>query len=151
MQRWIAAGLVVMLLFLGGSYYGYKTYKQNRPHPVWVPLPIRADLESKERDKVINQLKEKLDDRELLLQVSKDVGLAKKWKLASDEAGADEIAARLFVKSGDADTPMGKVPAILIGVKGKNKESVVSGELAMRLMDDVWKILGITPPKKTDP
>ena len=43
---------------------------------------------------------------------------------------------------------MGKVPAIHIGVKGKAKESEVSGEIAMRLMDDVWKILGIKPPKK---
>lgn len=138
----------MMFLALGGSYFAFRTYKQNRPHPVWVPLPIRADLESKERDRVIKELKEKLDNRELLVSVSKDVGLAKKWNLASDAEGADEIAARLFVRPGDAATPMGNVPAILIGVNGKHKESAVSSELAMRLMDDVWKILGITPPKK---
>ena len=33
-------------------------------------------------------------------------------------------------------------------LKGKAKESGVSGEIAMRLMDEVWKILGIEPPKK---
>jgi hypothetical protein len=43
---------------------------------------------------------------------------------------------------------MGKVPAILVGLTGKNKEREVSGEIAMRLMDDVWKILGVEPPPK---
>ena len=151
MQRWIAAGLVVMLLFLGGGYYGYRTYKQNRPHPVWVPLPIRADLEAVERDKVIKNLKEKLSDQTLLVGVSKDVGLVKKWNMPSDEVCAKEIGNRLFVRSGDAATPMGNVPAIHIGVNGKSKESAVSGEIAMRLMNDVWKILGIKPPAKPDP
>jgi hypothetical protein len=41
---------------------------------------------------------------------------------------------------------MGKVPAIHIGVHGKRKESALSGKIAMRLMDDVWPILGIDPP-----
>jgi hypothetical protein len=41
---------------------------------------------------------------------------------------------------------MGKVPAIHIGVNGKNKEREVSGQIAMRLIQDVWKILGIEPP-----
>jgi hypothetical protein len=68
--------------------------------------------------------------------------------LRSDEQCARELADRLFVRSGDADTPMGKVPAILIGVNGKRKEREVSGEIAMRLMDDVWEILGIDPPKE---
>jgi hypothetical protein len=71
-----------------------------------------------------------------------------KWGLVSDEAGAVEIGRRLFVRAGDADTPMGKVPAVHIGVNGKRKEREVSGQIAMRLMEDVWKILGIKPPEK---
>ncbi len=43
---------------------------------------------------------------------------------------------------------MGKVPAIHIGLTGKRKEREVSGAVAMRLMDDVWKILGIKAPPK---
>ena len=61
--------------------------------------------------------------------------------------GAEEIRRRLYVRAGEADTPMGKVPAIHIGVNGKVKEQVVSGEIAMRLMDDVWKIIGFKPKK----
>ena len=147
MQRWIAAGIVAMMLFLGGSYFAYRAYKQNRPHPVWVPLQINPALPLKERDEVIKQLFAKLSEQELLVRVSKDVALKDKWNLGSDEAGAEEIGRRLFVRVGEADTPMGKVPAIHIGVNGKVKEQVVSGEIAMRLMDDVWKIVGFKPKK----
>lgn len=135
-----------MMLLFGGGLFAYYTYKQNRPAPVWVPLPIRADLELARRDELITNLKTKLSDKEVLISVSKDVGLTKKWKLSSDEEGASEIGNRLFVKVGEADTPMGKVPAILIGVTGNRKEREVSSEIAMRMMQDVWTILGIEPP-----
>jgi len=72
----------------------------------------------------------------------------KKWELPSDEACAAELGRRLFVKAGEMDTPMGKVPAIHIGVTGKRKEREVSGEIAMRLMEDVWPILGLEPPPR---
>jgi len=149
MQRWIAAGVVAVLLFVGGLFAYYKmVYKPNRPQPVWVPLPINPELTSAKRDEIIKEIKAKLIEGDGLLKVSKDVGLAKKWQLASDEEGAREIGRRLFVRAGDADTPMGKVPAIHVGVSGKNKESVVSGEIAMRLMEDVWRIVGIKPRAK---
>ena len=141
---------MAVMLFLGGSFFAYKYYKANRPHPVWVPLPINPELESAKRDSIIKELKAKLSEKNLLVKVSQDVGLVKKWRLASYEEGAREIGSRLFVRSGDRDTPMGKVPAILIGVSGKAKESAVSGEIAMRLIEDVWKILGIKPPQRSD-
>ena len=139
-----------MLIFVGGAYAAYKTYKQNRPAPVWVPLPINPELPTKKRDEVIKDLKDKLSDRELLQQVSRDVKAASKWGFASDSQAADEIAGRLFVRAGDADTSMGKVPAIHIGVQGKMKDRELCGEIAVRLMDDVWKILGVEPPKSPD-
>jgi ribosomal protein L39E len=148
MQRWIAAGVVAMLIFCGGAFVAFKTYKQNRPAPVWVPLPINPELPTKKRDEVIKNLKEKLSDRGLLKQVSRDVKAASKWGFASDTQAAEEIADRLFVKAGDADTPMGKVPAILIGMNGKVKDRDLCGEIAVRMMQDVWGILGVDPPKK---
>jgi hypothetical protein len=148
MQRWIVAGVVAMLLMGAGGFFALKTYKQNRPAPVWVPLPINPELPVAKRDEIIANLKTKLSQTDRLARVSKDVGLAGKWNLSSDEDGAAEIASRLFVREGEADSPNGKVPAIHIGVKGKRKEREVSGEIAMRLMDDVWEILGIDPPPK---
>lgn len=148
MQRWIVAGVVAMLLMGGGGYAAIKIYKQNRPAPVWVPLPINPELPIDKRDEIIAKLKTELGESERLEQVSKDVGLVSKWDLPTDQDGAAEIASRLFVREGEADTPQGKVPAIHIGIKGKRKEREVSGEIAVRLMDDVWQILGIETPRK---
>ena len=139
-----------MMLFLGGSYFAYRTYQHNRPHPVWVPLPINPELEIAKRDEIIKNLHEKLREKDVLVKVSKDLGLTKKMNLASDADCANELGKRIYVKAGEADTPMGKVPAIHIGVRGKEKETVTTGEIAMRLMDDVWKILGIKPPAKKE-
>lgn len=151
MQRWILAGLLLAVLGLAGAWFARQKYRENRPHPVWVPLPINPELPPEKRDEVIKDLKEKLSERELLKKVSQDIKLPQKWNFTSDSEAAEDIAARLFVRAGDADTPKGKVPAIHIGVRGKSKEQKVSGEIAVRLMDDVWGILGVPPPKKPEP
>jgi hypothetical protein len=151
MQRWIAASVLVMMLMLGGAYVYYKkVYQPNLPHPVWVPMPINPELSSTKVEEIITELKKKLSEPEILVKVSSDLGLVKKWNLPSDEICARELKQRLFIKAGDADTPMGKVPAIHIGMNGKSKESALTSELAMRLMQDVWKIPGIKPPKQPD-
>ncbi len=150
MQRWIVAGVVAVLLLGGGgmaAYYKF-VYNPNRPAPFWVPMPINPELPAEKRDEIIKHLKTGLGQPERLAKVSKDVGLVTKWGLPSDEACAAELGKRLFVKEGDMDMPMGKVPAIHVGLTGKRKESKVSEEIVMRLMDDVWKVLGIDPPAK---
>ena len=137
---------------MGGLLFAYQQYKLNKPQQMWVPLPVRQDLPIADQDKAAKDLKAKLCVESVFLKVSKDMGLPAKWKLASDKEAAAELSKRVFVRTGDADTPMGKVPAIHIGVTGKVKDKELSGQIAMRLMDDVWKILGIDPPKKkTEP
>lgn len=153
MQRWIlgAVGAVLLgVVGLCGAYLAYKNHKQNQPQPMWVPLPVRQDLPVAEQDKAARELKEKLCVESILLKVSQDMGLAGKWQLPSDKEAAAELGRRVFVRTGDAATPMGNVPAIHIGVNGKVKESQLSGQIAMRLMEDVWKILGIDPPRKNE-
>jgi hypothetical protein len=151
MQRWIVFGVVVVALMLGGGGFAYKSYKQNRPHPVWVPLPINPELPGEKRTEIARELKTQLAKPEILIQVSKDLALPQALGLASDEQAAKEIAERLFVNVGEADSPTGtKVPSINIGVRGKAREQEVSGKIAMRLMQDVWKILGIKPPEKKE-
>jgi hypothetical protein len=135
------------MLVLGGGGFAYKTYQRNRPQPIWVPLPINPELPDEKRKEVAAELKKSLMKPEVLLQVSKDLGLPKSFGLPSDEAAANEVAQRMFVEVGEADAPTGgKVPSINIGIKGKRKDAGVSGKIAMRLMQDVWKILGIKPP-----
>lgn len=152
MQRWILFGVVAVALMLGGGGFAYKSYKQNRPHPVWVPIPINPELPGDKRTEIARELKAKLLKPELMIQVSKDLALPKALGLATDEQAANEIAERLFVMVGEADTPAGtKVPSINVGVRGKNKEQEISGKIAMRLMKDVWVILGIKPPVREKP
>ena len=153
MQRWIAVGVVAMMLLVGGGGFARHVYKQNRAQAMWVPLPINPELPLAKRDALMQKLKTKLSDQALLVKVSRDLGLTHKWQVASDEEGARKIRERLFVKAGEADTPLGKVPSINIGVTGKYKERAISGEIAMRLMADVWQIAGLpahAAPRKPD-
>ncbi len=150
MQRWIATGVVLVMLALGGGVFGYWTYKRNRPHPVWVPLPINREVPDEKRREIVADLKAKLAEPELLIQVSKELGLAKKMRLASDSEVAGELARRLFVELGEVASPMGRVPTINIGVTGKNREKEVSGEIAMRLVKEVRKTPGSNPPRRQE-
>lgn len=147
MQRWIVFGVVVMILVLGGGGFAYKSYKENRPNPIWVPMPINPELPGDKRIEIAKELKELLKKPELLIQISKDLGLPKALQLPTDELAADEVARRLFVNVGETDSANGvKVPTINIGVTGMRKERVISEKIVMRLMEDVKKIIGIKPP-----
>jgi hypothetical protein len=136
-----------MALILGGTAVAYKSYKGNRPSPIWVPMPINPELPVEKRAEAAKELKAHLTKPEILIQVSKDLALPKAFGVSSDEQAANEVAKRMFVDVGEADSAMGtKVPSINIGVRGKAKEQELSGKIAMRLMQDVWKVLGIKPP-----
>lgn len=148
MQRWIVLGVLALGLVFGGGVFAYWLHRQNKPAPMWVEIPINPDRTAEEREKVVKELLTKLHEKDLLLKVSKDMGLAEKWKMSSDTEAEVELSKRIFVELGDTAAPMGRVPAIHVGVRGKKKEAKLSGEISVRLMDDVWKIFGIQPPPK---
>ena len=147
MQRWIAAAVVAMILMGVGAFYGRKIYHENAAAPVWVPLPI-DQLPPDKVDSVVKELKTKLSEDAVLLQVSKDLSLPVQWHLPGDPQAAAEVRKRLFVRIGEMDAKLGKVPAILVGVNGKTKERDLSGKIALRLMEDVAKILRFKNPTK---
>jgi len=140
MQRLIAASLIVLVLLIGGAGFGFWTYRQNREHPVFVPLQVNPSTSVAKREEIAKDLKAKLSEPEFLLKVSKKVGLKDKWQLDSDEAGAVELERRLFVNVTET--------TVNIGVNGKRKERIVSGEVVKQLMEEVGKILGIKLPTK---
>jgi hypothetical protein len=150
MQRWIGLALITALIALGGAgYFALRIYKQNLPHPMWVPLQLNPELPYDKRVEAAAKIKEELLKPEVLLQVSKDLGLPSKLDFKSHDEVAAELARLVFVDVGEADTPTGiKVPAINVGVKGKQKHHDTSGKIAMRLMEDVWKFIGIKPPPR---
>ena len=135
MQRLIAASLIVLGLLVGGAGFAYWNYRQNRPCPVFVPLPLNPETTHAQRDEAAKSLREKLNERDRLVKISRDVGLTRKWKLASDEEGADELRKRVFVDATET--------SINVGVHGKRKERELSDEIVKRMMADVKEILGI--------
>ena len=149
MQRWIVIGLVIVVLGMGGSAYALWNYRQNRPAPMWVPMPIRAELTEEKREEIVVDLRKRISTPEILLAVSKEINLAQKWDLPTAEIAADELKKRLFVKAGDMATSTGSVPAILVGINGSRKEKQISSDVAVLLMNHVWKILGIESPKES--
>jgi hypothetical protein len=112
-----------------------------------VPIPVNPELTTEKRQEVCEELKKALSEEELLLKVVKDLNLTKEWGMASDKEAVAEISKRLFVRPGDADTPMGRVAAIHVGVTGKGRERDLLGQIAARLMKDVFRILGLEQPK----
>lgn len=153
MQRRLLIGGTALLLVFGlGLSAAYHLYKQSRPHPVWVPIPITPKVSMSDTDRVISELSVKISEHDRLVRLGKELGLKNKWEMNSYDEVANEIAKRLYVKSGDMDTPMGKLPAIHVGVKGTNRDRVDSHALVYSLVyslpPEVWNMLGVPPPKK---
>ncbi|MCX6846920.1 MAG: hypothetical protein NTU84_10270 [Verrucomicrobia bacterium] len=149
MQRWLLIGGAALLLLFGiGLPTAYHLYKQGRPHPVWLPIPVKPEAPYAETQRIVHSLDAKLSDRKNLIRITRELDLKSKWDMSDDEQVVDEILARLYVKQGDMDTPMGKIPAIHVGLRGTNRDREVSYALLDALLPDVWKVLGIDPPKK---
>ena len=138
-------GIMVLALLVGGGLYGYREFLRSKPAPIWVPLPLRADISMEEQEKIGKEIDTRLRTDEILRQIAIDVDLQKKLKQPSLDAAVKELDRRLFVKPGSADTPDGTVPSINIGVEGNGHEKVVLGEIATRIIKDVYRIVGIDP------
>lgn len=148
MQRRIVIGVVVAFLAAGGGAFAWWNHKQNLPAPMWVPLPVRGEFSAEECNQTVRELNSRLREPELLRKVAEDIGLAQKWDVGSEREAVQRLSGVVFVRMGDMKSPMGSVPAVHIGVAGKVKDRELSGKIAERLMQDVWKILGVQPPSK---
>lgn len=134
-----------MVLLLGGTTFAYKNYKATRPYPVWIPMPLRPDLTAEKQDELVKLMKLKLAEHDFLLSASKELGLPKLWTLPTDAACADELGKRLFVRIGDQQTKVGRVPTLDVGVHGIQKEREISEKISALLMRHVAEIIGIKP------
>ncbi|MGA0845670.1 MAG: hypothetical protein ACO3RV_03950 [Luteolibacter sp.] len=139
----IAAIVLVLAALTGGGIYGLHQYRQSRPTPMWVPVPINPEIEHAKIMEAVKVIEDHLSQPEILAAVSRDMQLTRLWNLPSDDACAAELKARLFVRSGDMATGTGTVPAIHVGLNGKRREKELTGKIAVRMMDDVKEVLGI--------
>lgn len=151
MQRWIVLAVVGAILFGLGGGFALWTYRQNRPQKVWVPVVLNQNLPEDKQKELAAKIEEKLREGDLLLQVVKDTRLASKLGLPSDHEAEGEVRKRLFVEVSEVDVPAdngatNRVPAINVGIHAQRKSFDSMGEVAMRIMKDVWKMLGIKEP-----
>jgi hypothetical protein len=148
MQRWIVIAVVVALLGAVGGGFGLWTYRQNRPQKVWVPLALNAALPAEKKEQLAKDVKAKLLEGTIIADAVKDVNLASKLNLPSNEAAEAEVRNRLFVELGETPGANGAaVPSLNIGLNCQRKTFNVMGEVATRMMKDVWKMLGIKEPE----
>jgi hypothetical protein len=147
MQRWIVIAVVGALLFGLGGGFALWTYRQNRPQKVWVPLALNEELPEEKREELAEQIKAKLLEGTIIKDAVRETGLTAKLKLSSEAEAEAEVRKRLFVAVGEADSPMGKVPAINVGLNCQRKSFDAMGAVAMRMMRDVWKMLGLKEPE----
>lgn len=129
-----------MVLLVGGGAFAYRTYRLSRPiHPVLLQFPVPAETSLDERDATAKAVGQKLRDPALLVRVSKDVGLKKKLRYATDEAAASDLGKRLFVEAGEVDTAQGRKFAINIGLNCTVGEYNTMVEVSQHL-NQVFKI-----------
>jgi hypothetical protein len=128
-----------------GAKYAKREYHLRQPSKIWVPIALRADLSMADQKKLAEQINTKLRTDEILRAVVMDLGLREKFKQPSEDAAVKDLNRRLFVEVGTADTPNGSVPSINVGVAGIGHESKLLGEASMRIVRDVWRMIGIDP------
>jgi hypothetical protein len=142
---WAVLGTVGLVVMFFGAKYAKREYHLRQPSKIWVPIALRADLSMEDQKKLAAQIEEKLRTDEILRAVVADVGLQEKFKQPGEDAAVKELNRRLFVEVGSADTPNGQVPSINIGVAGIGHESKLLGDVSMRIVRDVWRMIGIDP------
>jgi len=142
---WALLGVVGLVVMFFGARYAKREYHLRQPSKIWVPIALRPDLSMADQKKLAEHIDGKIRTDEILRGVVVDVGLKEKFRQPSEDAAVKELNRRLFVDVGSADTPNGSVPSINIGVAGIGHEGDVLGEASMRIIRDVWKIIGIDP------
>lgn len=138
----VLGGVGFLLLAIGG-YFARKEYYNNKPSKIWVPLPVSVELLYEDQKKLADQIEEALRADDILLQVVRDAGLQEKFKQASEAEAVEDLGQRLFVEVGTADTSMGQLPSINIGVKGRHREKPALEAASMSVIKEVWKMVGI--------
>ena len=147
MQRWIVIALVGAILVGLGGGFALWNYRQNRPDRVWVRQPLNPELPVADRDRLAAEVKAKILEGTAIPDMVRDVGLAVKLDLPSDAAAETEARNRLFVEIGEFEGPSGTIPLLNVGFTCQRKTHNAMADASMRVMKDVWKMLGIKEPE----
>ncbi len=141
MQRWIALAALVLCLLAGGAVFGVWKYKQGLPDKRFVPLAFNPESTEEQRQKSVEEMRERLLTDEILVGVVRDCNVEGKWKLSSEQAAVDELRKRVILESGETLIKGIPVPTLNIGFKGIAAEHNDLNILAERLMKDVQRLI----------
>ncbi len=142
---YVGLGILGLMLLTGGGLYAYREHLRSKPHPIWVPIALRADISMEDQKHLATEIEKNLRRDEVLRQVVIDTELQTKYGVADQDAAVKELEQRLFVEIGSVSRPEGNVPSLNVGVKGNGHEKQASGDAATRIVLDVWRLLGIDP------
>jgi hypothetical protein len=145
MQRSIFLGLVAIVVCLLVAAGGFWWMKQNRPDQQWVPMPVNPSSSVEDRTALQEEILSHLKKDESLRKIVKELSLAQRWNVSSEEQAMQQLKDVLFVRAGEFRNPMTQenYATIDIGVGGKRKERELMGEIATRLGKETRKHLGI--------
>jgi hypothetical protein len=148
MQRWMSLaglGIVGLVLMFFGAKFAWREYQLGKPDKIWVPLVLPADISMAEQEKLAGQINEGLRTDAILRKVVTEAGLQEKFGQPDEDAAVKELDRRLFVEIGTAETPNGSLPSINVGLSGTGHEKAVLEDASIRIIKDVWLMLGIDP------
>ena len=128
-----------------GAKFAWREYQLGKPDKIWVPLALPADISMVDQEKLAEQINEGLRTDAILRKVVTDAGLQEKFDKPDEDAAVKELDRRLFVEIGTADTPNGSLPSINVGLSGTGHEKAVLEDASIRIIKDVWLMLGIDP------
>lgn len=145
MQRLILIGLAVCVLLGVAGVGGIWWMRQNRADSQWVPFPLNEETSREQRGELQKRLQEQLTKPEVLAKVVTEVGLQSKWGVATEQDAVTRLQSLIFVREGEFKDPNTTMTyaTMDVGVKGKQKEHALLGEIAVSLGKQTRTILGV--------
>lgn len=128
MRKWLIPAIVAFVLLLGGAAFGIRIIKQNRPAPFWVEIPIKLPSDGAQLEKLEKDLRQRVLSDDIIIPVTREMDLARRWNLPGEQAAVAELRRRVFVQFKDAGF-------LKIGLNGKRKEMTTTSEIAKKLGD----------------
>ena len=149
MQRWIIAGVVVLLLLAGGGLFVVRKIKLQGHDHQYLCLPFNANSTPEQRASSEKEMRERLLTDAILTGVARDCDIVSKWGLPSESAAVEELRRRAKIEAGI--DPINNVPTevLRVGFNGVVAEHKDLRALSQRLMEDVRRL--IQPQQPVEP
>ena len=131
-----------MVLFLGVGVFAYWTHQQNLTTRKIFQIPV-VEMPTEQRQVVVDALKKRLSDPQVMGAVCRDSGYTSTFGFASEDEAVKDLLSRLLCETVTKSGNGVSTPLITVGFKCKVKEFEKMDKVTLRLRDDIFKILGV--------